>query len=135
MVSIMGSMRAENVLLGKRIEAARLQRGWNKADLARKAGVAPSYITRIEQGKFDRPSIDQIRSIADALRVSVADLTDPAPAPVSTEERVAVTAMFRPDEAQLVAEILSDLAQRSEGDRKQILNGLRLMFPGRPNAT
>ena len=76
-------MDSQIVMLGRRIAAARNARGWSKAELARRAGVAPSYITRVERGEFLRPSIDQIKTISDALGVNVTDLTEPPRAPIS----------------------------------------------------
>lgn len=121
-------MKAENVLMGKRIAEARRRRSWTKADLARKAGVAPSYITRIERGQFGRPSVDQIKLIADALGVSVMDLTEPPREAATASIHAAVAEIFRADEAPLVAEIVQDLAQRSDHEREQIINVLRMLI-------
>lgn len=73
------------MLLAQRITRERRRRGWSKADLARKAVIEPSYITRIEAAKFDHPSIDKVRAIADALGVRVSDLTDAPPEPVDAD--------------------------------------------------
>lgn len=128
-VTTIGNMKAESVRLGKKITAVREARGWSKADLARKASVAPSYVTRIEQGKFERPSIDLVRSIADALRVTVADLTDPEPAPGLADMRLALLSKgFRPDETSLVDQILADMAGREEHQRRQLLAALSTLL-------
>lgn len=83
-------MKAENVLLGNRIREAREKRRWNKRELAQRAGVVPSYITRIEAAEFDAPSIEKVKAIATALGVAVTDLTDEYdPLPPDLMEQVA----------------------------------------------
>ncbi len=66
-------------LLGRRIAAERIRRGWSKSDLARKAGLDPSYVTRLEAAKFEHPAFDKIQAVAGAFRVEVTTLTDPPP--------------------------------------------------------
>ena len=63
--------------LAQRISHERLRRGWSRATLARKAGIDPSYVTRVEQAKFSAPSVEKIRAISAALGLPVDALTDP----------------------------------------------------------
>ena len=74
------------MLLGQRIAAARRARGWSRSDLARKAQLDPSYVTRIEEAQYKRPSVDKVRVLAGALGVNVNDLTDPPPPPDPDED-------------------------------------------------
>ena len=127
-------MRKEAVRLGKAITRARERRHWSKADLARRAGVAPSYVTRIEQGKFLRPSVEQVKSIAVALGVSMADLTDPPPlAGVSSGIETELRTLFPdPEMAPLVAEILQTWARHDERTQRFLLKTMQttvLEFP------
>jgi len=131
-VTYTSNMKDQNVLLGKRIAEARERRQWNKAELARRAGISPSYVTRIEKGEFDRPSIEQIKLIAGALGVLVTDLTDFAPDPVSSGIEAELRAMFQPDEAPLVAELLQKLARHDARRRRFLLGTMKplvLDFP------
>jgi transcriptional regulator with XRE-family HTH domain len=122
-------MKPENVRMGKRIATARENRGWSKADLARKAGVAASYITRIEQGAFDRPSIDLVRSIADALHVTVADLAETEPVPALVDMRAVLMAKgFRPDQTHIVDQILNDMANQDDERRGELLNAVATLL-------
>jgi transcriptional regulator with XRE-family HTH domain len=131
-VIIMGTMTTENVRMGNRIRDARESRGWTKADLARKAGVAPSYITRIEQGAFTRPSIDLVSAIAAAFKVGVTDLIDRAPSPAMADLRAALMAKgFRPDETHIVDQILDDLASKDDEQRQQLLDALSVLLASR----
>ncbi len=120
----MGTMDAEVVLLGKRIAAARETRGWSRSDLARKAGVDPSYVTRIEQAHYKRPSVDKVAAIARALGIAVTELTDPPPNLVDAALRGEVETLFRPDEAPLIAAVAKGLRRHSPRRRLELLQAM-----------
>jgi transcriptional regulator with XRE-family HTH domain len=105
--------------LAERISRERTRRGWSKADLARKARIDPSYVTRIEAAQFNHPSIDKVRAIAEALRIDLSALTDPPP----TET---------PDDQAL----LRKLIERRVGDRAsaELVQMLLDRIHGRPPA-
>jgi transcriptional regulator with XRE-family HTH domain len=65
------------------LEVKRLRQGreWNQTELAYHAGLAPSVISQIENGKRD-PSARTLRKLADALEVEVGDLFPKAQAPL-----------------------------------------------------
>lgn len=132
-VVILSTMRPENVLMGKRITEARERRRWSKAELARKAGVTPSYVTRVERGEYTRPSVDLVAAIATALGVRVTDLTEPAPAYTGIEAELA--ALFQPDEAPLVAEILRVWARHDEKTRRFLLKTMKPLVFEIPDAS
>lgn len=59
---------------GKLIEELRLKRGWNAAQLARRAGLSRFYLSNIERGvRLGSP--DARLKIATALGVPVGDIT------------------------------------------------------------
>lgn len=62
---------------GRRIKMAREVRGWNQTELATRAGVARSYISKLESNVYPSPSAAHLQRIADALGVSITDLTGP----------------------------------------------------------
>jgi len=64
--------------IGKRITARRLQRGLSQGIVSRRAGIDPSYLSRIETGKV-HPTVRTAGRIADALRVSLGELLGPLP--------------------------------------------------------
>lgn len=113
------------VLLGQRITAARETRGWSRSDLARKAAVDPSYVTRIEEAKYKRPSVDKVKQLADALGIRVTELTDPPPASVPVGIEAELAALFKPEEAPLVAEILRAWARHDEKTRRFLLRTMK----------
>src|SRR5829696_3500954 len=69
------------------LELRRLRqaRGWNQTELACHAGLAPSVISQIENGKRN-PSARTLDKLATALNVEVGDLFPKAQAPLPLEE-------------------------------------------------
>lgn len=53
--------------IGERIQRLRDQRGLNQADLATRAGVGQSLLSRIERGSRPNPTADILRKLARAL--------------------------------------------------------------------
>jgi transcriptional regulator with XRE-family HTH domain len=64
--------------VGKRIAASRLQLGVSQSAVAQRAGIDPSYLSRIENGKV-HPTVGTAMRIAEALRIPLADLLGPSP--------------------------------------------------------
>ena len=56
---------------GSTIRAVRLKRGWRQVDLASRAGVSPSTISRLERGHPGSLTLGTIRSVAAALDIRV----------------------------------------------------------------
>lgn len=54
------------------LQALRMERGWTKADLAKRARFDPSTITRLEQGSRE-PERDTVLQLADAMALTAAD--------------------------------------------------------------
>ena len=69
--------KPKDVPLGKRVVAARLQRGLTQGILSRRSGIDPSYLSRIETGKI-QPTVRTATRIATALRMSLPDLLGPS---------------------------------------------------------
>ena len=67
------------------IRRLRRERGWNQTELAFHAGLAPSVISQVENGKRD-PSAGTLRKLANALEVEVGDLFPKAELPLPFEE-------------------------------------------------
>lgn len=59
--------------LGPRVLELRNERGWNQKELAGRAGIHPTRLSRIERG-VARPSLDELMGLADALGVRLDDL-------------------------------------------------------------
>src|SRR5215204_4681306 len=68
------------------VRRLRQEKGWNQTELAFHAGLAPSVISQIENGKRD-PSAGTLKKLASALGVSVGELfPGKAQAPLPFEE-------------------------------------------------
>ncbi|OGQ79410.1 MAG: hypothetical protein A3F90_00645 [Deltaproteobacteria bacterium RIFCSPLOWO2_12_FULL_60_19] len=64
--------------ISKRIAAARHQRRLSQATVSKRAGMHPSYLSRIERGKV-HPTVRTAMRLAEALRMSLNDLLGPSP--------------------------------------------------------
>ena len=60
--------------IGRRLSAARLERGLSQGIVARQAGIAPSYLSRIETGKV-QPTFRTVARVARALKVPMEQIT------------------------------------------------------------
>ncbi len=59
--------------LGRRLCSARLQRGLSQGTVARLSGIAPSYLSRIENGRI-QPSFRTVMVICHALHGEIAEI-------------------------------------------------------------
>lgn len=89
--------------LGERVRRRRKELGLTAKELARLVGVSASYISQLEHGKQDRPSLDVLGTLASALGVAVAELLGEAILVVGASELSpvlkALAEEFRLDEA------------------------------------
>ena len=60
-------------LVGRRVQDARVARGWSQEELAAAVGKHPEWVGGVERGK-PRPSVRMVRRLAAALRVPVDSL-------------------------------------------------------------
>ncbi len=67
--------------VGREVRRLREERGWNQAKLAVEAGMAPSAVNQIENGKRS-PSANSLTKLAKALGVEVRDLFPLGQAPL-----------------------------------------------------
>ncbi|UCF67102.1 MAG: helix-turn-helix transcriptional regulator [Acidobacteriota bacterium] len=64
--------------VGRRLAAARLQRGLSQRTVGRRAGIAASYLSRIETGKV-QPTFRTVVRIAEALKMPLEEIDAPTP--------------------------------------------------------
>lgn len=60
---------------GSNVRAERARKGWTQEDLAQSAGIAESYVGRVERGEAS-PSIVAAVNLANALGVEIGALID-----------------------------------------------------------
>ncbi|RJP48761.1 MAG: XRE family transcriptional regulator [Anaerolineaceae bacterium] len=61
-------------VLGRHIRALRKSRGLKAKDIAERANLTPTYISRVENGRVDGVSVEVIMRIAQAMSVPTAAL-------------------------------------------------------------
>lgn len=62
----------KDLVFARLLEGLREERGWTKADLAKRAGFDPSSITRFEQGVRD-PERETVLALAEAMALPLID--------------------------------------------------------------
>lgn len=81
-------------LFARRLRELRVERGMTQADLARRAGVTPTYLSKLE-GAGAAPGIDLVENLAVALGIGVTDLLPlPAPSDPAAVPREQARALF-----------------------------------------
>lgn len=80
--------------LGERLRRRRKALGLTAKALAKVAGVSPSYVSQLEHGKQDQPSLDVLGALAAALGSTPAELLGaPIAAPVPSRVPPALAAL------------------------------------------
>ena len=115
--------------IGQRLSAARLQRGLAQTTVAQAAGLAPSYLSRIENGKV-HPTYRTVMQIVEALGAGLEEIAGPltakqrrGPCPVTAKGQclldlihaVADDQRYTPREIRLLRRFGSWLKQAEPG--------------------
>jgi transcriptional regulator with XRE-family HTH domain len=98
------------------VKRLRKEREWNQTELAYHAGLAPSVISQIENGKRD-PTARTLRKLAEALGVEVGDLFPKPQAPQPSLEDAAQSEALQ----EALAVLFQGLARRGQGIVEQSL--------------
>jgi transcriptional regulator with XRE-family HTH domain len=61
----------DDIRFGAAVRAARVRRGWRQVDLAARAGVSDSVVSRIERGHLDGIQLSTLRAVAAVLEIRV----------------------------------------------------------------
>lgn len=72
--------------MGSRVKELRQQQRMTQVDLAKKAGISPSYISKLEADRYRRPSAEVLLKLASALNVAVEELYRAAGYSVGADE-------------------------------------------------
>ena len=67
--------------VGRRLRRAREDRGWTQSELARRANVDPSSVSRVERGEIAAPSGEFLSQVALVLNLPVDTLLHGAQQP------------------------------------------------------
>ena len=63
-------------MVGNRIKRLRLEKGYSINELSEKAGVSKSYLSYIERGIQQNPSLQVLSKLAETLHTNVEDLLE-----------------------------------------------------------
>lgn len=61
-------------MIGENLKSFRRKKGWSQQKLAEAAGLSYVTITKIEQGRAKKPTIQSMVKLADALGVTLDEL-------------------------------------------------------------
>lgn len=76
--ALRGGVMEPTPRVGQRLAAARLQRGLSQGTVARRAGIAPSYLSRIENSKL-QPSFRTVFRVVRAMHVPFEEIAGVEP--------------------------------------------------------
>lgn len=66
----------EGSKIGQKIRKARKKSGFTLADLGQVAQISKTYISELETGRADNPSVTTLRKVANALGVTISELVE-----------------------------------------------------------
>jgi transcriptional regulator with XRE-family HTH domain len=101
--------------IGFIVRTRRKQLGWTQAELAEKAEIAQAQISRLESGKSDNITIDNLRRVARAFGCSVADLLPEEDRKPSSRRQKEGREEIELLSIESLAKRLSELEKRLEG--------------------
>jgi transcriptional regulator with XRE-family HTH domain len=104
--------------LASRLRGARLALRLTQEQLAAKAGVVVSTISKIERGVSDSPDLETIQRLAVALAIDTTELLPPT--------RESGERFPPPSYASLLAFAASPFGQTMTGEERDVLESLRL---------
>lgn len=60
--------------MGLRLKLKRIEKGYTQIELARKSGISRYYLSALERGKSNNPSMGLMKKISGILQVPVEEL-------------------------------------------------------------
>ncbi|MBT5245839.1 MAG: helix-turn-helix transcriptional regulator [Rhodospirillaceae bacterium] len=63
-----------NMKFGAHIRAVREEREFGLREMAKKIGVSPTYLSKVERDEFPPPAEDKVRKIAEIFEINVDEL-------------------------------------------------------------
>lgn len=128
-------------MIGDRVKAERTQRSWSQQELADRAGLEQSYISKLELNLRPRPSGEALQKLAQAFGITIDDLLKESPIP--SEDLLhapaeLLRAVWPPEEIQRLEDDWPDLgaevrqewwttARRWYAKRREIAEARRLL--------
>ena len=109
-------------LVGERLLQLRELRGASLGTVAGEAGIAKSYLAKLERGEVDNPGVNTLAAVAGVLEISLQELFAP---PTGSHKRARWSAVVDPLEVERMraslpsplAQFLSELEEAADGGR------------------
>lgn len=111
--------------IARRITKARRARSLSMAELAKRAGVDPSWVSRVESGEIEEPAPGRLQKIADVLGVSLVTILEAPIDPADDDEllrRLIERRVGDRANAAMVEAILDKLRDAPSVDRNTVLS-------------
>jgi transcriptional regulator with XRE-family HTH domain len=109
-------------VLGKRLAAARAERGWSLREVERRTGIHNAHLSQIETGAIERPAPNVLWALAEVYELDLGDLMRMSghveSAPSGTEGSVVGTA-------------LRALGELSTAEQEQVLQFMKGLQKGK----
>ena len=132
-IHIRNTRTGEKMLLEEKIKIYRKRKGMSQSELAKKIGITPVHLSRLENGKF-KPSIDVLRKISDNLQIDIEHLLneeenkipDVKIKDLSLMERLKLIESLDPKDKEVIIHIIDSFLTK-----KRIVNILQQEFPSK----
>lgn len=118
--------------IGLRIKHAREERQWKLTDLATRAGVPVSYVSKVESGAIQAPSAEYVGQIAAVLGWSSDDLLRGRPQTVDPTLADAVAQALGSNKAHLVEAAIEALRELPPAERDHAIDVLHTLATNWP---
>lgn len=99
MTAVSGQLR------GQRVRDAREARGLSRPELAKKAGVSPSFVANLEADVYRKPHAHNLRKVEKALGFEAGDL-DGYPPMIDSQTADQIRSQLPPDVQRAVAMVI-----------------------------
>lgn len=123
--------RLDVAAIGRRLMERREHMRLAQDDLAERASLSRAYISRLERGVVPNPKLVDLAQVAEALGMSVAELTMPPPEPGEDIERRRIIARHvGPDNVDLAEAILERMRNKPRGDLEKVAEVVEVLLSG-----
>ncbi len=125
-------MPIDQQLLGKQVTDLRQRSGLSISGLAERAGVAKSYLLKVEKGEVENPGLATLDLIAKALGVTLDDLLNPPSQKSKRKTKGSPEESMSPPFSESLREFLEKLEQQGENVPADVKRSLAsLQFRGK----
>jgi transcriptional regulator with XRE-family HTH domain len=109
MSSLKSTAQIDVGLVGERLLQLRELRGDSLGTVATKAGIAKSYLAKLERGEVDNPGVGTLGQVASALETSLVELFAP---PTGSHKRARWSSVVDPLEVERIRATLPEALSR-----------------------